>query len=469
MKYQNENRYATTPRRSGPTGRRTALRRPRRSAVAQDGLALGTTIIFFFIIVISGGAMLTLATSEADHTARDAIAARVHYLAEGGVEYARLWLAGQSEPPGGSEAILLGETVLGQGSYTVTIHPEPVDTYNTLNAYVVVSLGQVKALGASDAVLASKIITVTIRTESFAKFAYFTDSELAKDVSRAVWFSDGDMVTGPMHSNTRIHISGMPVFLGRVSSAADSFNYYHDGPPEDVPDFRVGYTLNTPEIPLSGKSVLKDLAAKAASGGLKLKCQQVEIEFLANGAMSFRTYQGNWSAWEQSSLPANGLIYVDGDAIVRGTLSGRVTVVVPTGKNIIIPSDVRYLGDPTDPACTDCLGLIAGQAVVVTKSDPPGADITIHASILVFDNYFYVEDHAKIPVMGKLSVYGGVAQKHRGPIASFDADTGTKLSGYSKDYQYDYRAKDHPPPCYPVTGRYELITWQESPTLHGPF
>jgi hypothetical protein len=33
-------------------------------------------------------------------------------------------------------------------------------------------------------------------------------------------------------------------------------------------------------------------------------------------------------------------------------------------------------------------------------------------------------------------------------------------SGYSKDYRYDVRMVDSPPPYFPTTGQYDVKSWQ---------
>jgi hypothetical protein len=60
---------------------------------------------------------------------------------------------------------------------------------------------------------------------------------------------------------------------------------------------------------------------------------------------------------------------------------------------------------------------------------------------------------------GSLHLLGGVIQKKRGPVGTF---SGTSLvTGYNKDYKYDRRLADNPPPFFPTTGEYDLKSWQE--------
>jgi hypothetical protein len=51
-----------------------------------------------------------------------------------------------------------------------------------------------------------------------------------------------------------------------------------------------------------------------------------------------------------------------------------------------------------------------------------------------------------------------VIQKKRGPVGTLSGDT--LATGYMKDYRYDARLADSPPPFYPTTGQYDVKSWQ---------
>jgi len=61
-------------------------------------------------------------------------------------------------------------------------------------------------------------------------------------------------------------------------------------------------------------------------------------------------------------------------------------------------------------------------------------------------------------------VYGGLVQKNRGPVGTFFSATGTKASGYDKDYHYDIRMATSPPLYVPTTTitTFNRISWQET-------
>lgn len=77
------------------------------------------------------------------------------------------------------------------------------------------------------------------------------------------------------------------------------------------------------------------------------------------------------------------------------------------------------------------------------------------------DGSFYNEGwSSKSP--GQLTLTGGIIQKKRGPVGTFDPNTGNQSSGYSKNYSYDRRMAVNPPPFFPTTGTYERLSWMRT-------
>ena len=450
-------------------GKGKSMKLRRRDATgAESGIVLAGVIMLMLVVTIAGGAFLTMAANESQQSVQNTLPTKAMYLAEAGCEWGKMWLSGQVSPPARTDPFTVGNLALGDGNFTVSIDPHNDNPGAYIKSYDIIGVGSVMTDGEAGVVRASKSLTVTMRVESFAKYAYFTDKETSQGGRSTIWFFDGDVITGPLHSNSRINICGAPQFRGKVTSTAESFNFYHGGPPGDNPTFEDGYELEVDKRDMRKAINLASLRSAAESGGLKLKCQSAQVVLNASGTLSYRTKKGRrWSSWRTRSLPANGVMYVDGDVSVKGTLNGQLTIAVGHGKTIEIPDDIRYHVDPSDPSCTDMLGLVAGHEVLVTKSSPRGADLTIHASIMVFDTSFVVDRYARIPAMGDLKVVGGIIQKHRGPVGTFNARTGRKVSGYSKDYQYDTRMVGSTPPLFPTTGEYEFVSYQEGATSFG--
>jgi len=58
-------------------------------------------------------------------------------------------------------------------------------------------------------------------------------------------------------------------------------------------------------------------------------------------------------------------------------------------------------------------------------------------------------------------VYGGIIQKKRGAVGTFNSGSGAIVTGYEKNYSYDPRLMDNPPPAFPTTGQVEKVAWNE--------
>jgi hypothetical protein len=91
--------------------------------------------------------------------------------------------------------------------------------------------------------------------ESFAKFAYFTDSEGGN-----IWFGGGDQLFGPVHSNDQIKIHNTGVtFHGEVRTAKNVYQYYYG-------TFKQGYEEFSPVIPMPTTADLDKLRVQAQAG-----------------------------------------------------------------------------------------------------------------------------------------------------------------------------------------------------------
>jgi hypothetical protein len=84
--------------------------------------------------------------------------------------------------------------------------------------------------------------------------------------------------------------------------------------------------------------------------------------------------------------------------------------------------------------------------------------MTIDGVILASGTFYYANWSSTL--RDDLHILGGVIQRKRGPVGTFSSTTGSQVSGYNKDYRYDTRMPDSPPPYFPTTGQYEVVSWQ---------
>jgi type II secretory pathway pseudopilin PulG len=151
-----------------------------------------------------------------------------------------------------------------------------------------------------------------IYQESFAKYAYFTNTE------GAIQFANGDQIYGPVHSNDVINIGASgATFFGPLSTAR-TINGRGNG------TYKQGYTERAANIPFPTVADLNKLRTQAAAGNMVIASSgtgaagqaTVRIEFVAldldgDGKMTgdnegfIRVYQSDNPAWVVASPPAN--------------------------------------------------------------------------------------------------------------------------------------------------------------------
>jgi len=259
---------------------------------------------------------------------------------------------------------------------------------------------------------------------------------------------------------------GGPTFTGSVSSSDDYIRFYNNGnninrsatsnTPYDEPVFSEGVDFGSEPIVMPNQAL--NLRSAASSSGLALTGNSTVV-FNSDGTMNVTNSARGWSN-RNMALPANGALFVNnGNLTVSGTLNGRATV--GASRDVIIPNNLEYAVDPQiNPSSDDTLGIISEQDVVIDDNAP--TNLNIDACIIALDSSFTLENYDDPPAKGTLTVYGGIIQDERGPVGTFNGSTGTKRSGYSKNYLYDNRLLTSPPPYMPTTGDFVTLSWEEN-------
>jgi Tfp pilus assembly protein PilX len=159
--------------------------------------------------------------------------------------------------------------------------------------------------------------------------------------------------------------------------------------------------------------------------------------------------------------------YVSAGQVIKRS-AYTIATDVNANKSITVAGSLvqRTKFDPTkavdDPSnlAAGTLGLI-GKDVTVASGAPANMEI----DGLVFapgsqsaDGSFGVANFGSKKPTGTLRVVGGIIQDARGAVGTF---SGASMStGYAKDYWYDARMADDPPPYFPTTGTYDTLSWQ---------
>jgi hypothetical protein len=135
-------------------------------------------------------------------------------------------------------------------------------------------------------------------------------------------------------------------------------------------------------------------------------------------------------------------------------------LTVGSERDTIIPNNLVYADDPrVNPGSDDTLGLVSERDVIIDDHAPN--NLEVDGCVMAMDTSFMMENYWIGPPKGTLTVYGGIIQDERGPVGTFNGQTGQKVSGYSKNYSYDNRLLGSPPPFIPTTGDYVTLSWEE--------
>jgi Tfp pilus assembly protein PilX len=447
----------------------------------RGGVLVGVTI-FTVIMLLSALAILRVGGQDAALSVRDVRTAESFYLAEAGVERGESWLEAQdSYPEAGLRPFGDDPQWLGDGEYLVEIVPDSAHSTPTRPAFTIRSTGT--------SVAKTRTVEVDVVPQTFGDFLYFTDNELSSS-GATIWFVTPDYINGPMHTNGQMHLWGDPRFGGNVASAwggpddsdpshDPTFEYFNgdyynhiessdpSNPPHDIPIFEGGYELGANAIPLPNN--LSGLAAVAADGGITLTGNYEVIISRDDpvsgdpmyGTLSYRIPGHSWHDLDLDSF--NGVFYVDGDVTVRGELDGRLTI--GASDDIRIWDDVTYrASDENGPTsdCDDMLGMVAGDEIIVVDNAPNQDDCVIHAHLMALNN-FTAEHYNSGSPRGDLVIRGGVVQGCRGPVGTgfISGNEVYIMTGYAKDYAYDWRLRETPPPGYLLTGCYTRVAWRD--------
>lgn len=425
----------------------------------QNGTSLIVAVLIGLILSSVGYVTIHEVITELKTTGYHAMGIQAYWLAEAGLERTLRYLRFAEPPPGGTAPITyFDQEPAGSGSYTVIIDPDDNNPSTYLKRYTITSTSKV-----GDVI---RTLEVQVQTSTFGEFAY-----LSGDEGSDIWFTTGDVIEGPLHSNDRISIAGAPVFKGKVTSSAASFRKgsgYN-------PDFQQGYQLGVPEVQFPSLQTIIDnyLLENGNSQPLTIDARfdrDAEIIFNEDGTLTYSVWRYSWWSGKQYIIKdevvnigaLNGMLLVKGDVHIRGKLKGKLTLVATN--NIYIDDDLVYAdadanGKPPATS-TNILGLVSIKNIVVANTQANRNDVRINGALLALGYSFTVEDYAWGSPRGKLTLYGSLSQKVRGPVGTFSS-YGIE-SGYAKDYHFDNRFSSMSPPYFPITGQYKIYKWRET-------
>lgn len=345
-----------------------------------------------------------------------------------------------------------------------------------LNVYVsIFDVDKIKIESRATYLGKSDLVKIILQPASFAKYGYYANYWPGWG-----YLVTGDTVDGPFHVQGRLNTLGSPTFTGKVTTrdglyARDGSSWGY-GPAN--PEFLGGY-----ESPVDVPFTLdpSKLYTAAAYQGRVFQdpsgnALDLRLEFNDDGTVDYQTRQTGTSSWSAAiegdldTLAPNGVIWNQkGNLYVSGTINGEYTI--GTGKDgsnygvVYIEDDVLYREEPltfndgigqANNACTDRLGIVATKQVVVKDNAANRDNVTIHAALFNYDGGITVENiSSSSPDMGIMRIYGSLIE-NAAQVTGY-----TNGAGYNQVIKFDRRFAVKPPPFFPGTETYEVVSWFE--------
>lgn len=396
-------------------------------------LVLGFSLIF----MVAGRNFNQMSTATVENFANYYNDQKAHHLAASGVNLV-------------TNQIFLNGSLSDQTWNYIFDHGTIRVTLTTVNTFQ--QIKELVSVGSYSGV--SSTIKVVLKPSSFSKYAYFSHSESAN-----IWWTTGDTVWGPLHTNGQLRVANRPVFMGKVTLDGSLVKYSNSARPQFLGGFQTGVHIS---IPSNGVSNLK---SATSPNGYKFTNQNtVYLEFRGD---SLRYRFNTTSAWTNvlaSTFAPNGVIFAENaDIRIKGRVKGRFTIGADgtSRGNVYLDDDVFYNQDPrTNPSSTDMLGIVAKNDIIITNNAANNNDIIVQASIYSESGSFQAENYQSRPVSGAIRLLGGIIQNARGPVGQFN-NNDVIINGFSKRYRYDDRFMVASPPFFPGTNSFEIVSWFE--------
>lgn len=357
------------------------------------------------------------------------------------------------------------------GEYTLMINPPDAN-----NSYATVT-----SVGKTTDDNIGITIEATIGIPSFSQYAWVVNDQL--------YFGEDATTNGKVHSNDGVRFDGTANSL--ITSAKQTYQYgctSHEDKPgvwtqDNLGRFNQGYQFPVPAVDFNQitanlqaiKTASKTadgiyLAPSGAEGyELKLKSNPNQIDIYkvtnANQNMIRTTFI------RTANYPQNGVVFVEDNLFISGTFNGKMTIAAALlpdpgssrdRKNITIVDDVLYYNNTYDG--TILLGLISQNDITVARFIP--RDLTLDGALLAqnggtgvtFSGTFNNHD------LGTLITHGGIASDlavcNGYGMARYN--TRGDIEGFStRIYNYDPNLYFNPPPMYPTTGSYTILSWKQ--------
>lgn len=294
-------------------------------------------------------------------------------------------------------------------------------------------------------------VQILLHPARFSEYAYFTNSD------NGVYWTTGERMNGPYHTNGTLMLSGSPIFTGSVTTGTGIGTQYQNPiSPSQLPDshgdrlncgsYQSGVYIPLPTS-LASYNALPGVTVFQNSDSHSSYNYDVYVTFsssdptkvnfhseLKNGSTMVTRVPASGDSTVSISALAGGsnvVIVNNGDLHISGNMDGNITFVAEQGNrpsksassssytpgssvddngynlyvansnhtyngNVILEGSVTYANDPTsNPASPDMLGLVAQNSVML-KTQPTGQSVNIDAGIFAMSGRFLYQNYDKI-------------------------------------------------------------------------
>jgi hypothetical protein len=224
----------------------------------------------------------------------------------------------------------------------------------------------------------------------------------------------------------------------------------YPAPLDSSPNF--SFAGGQPDIPLpTDTSAIENKADNTFQGDVKLTFSDAGTVVVQPVDTSRETVT---LSTDNLTVFVNGTIFVMG-----GTLKGKATF--GSSGDIRIKNSIVYKNKNTD-----VLGFVAENDIIINKDPYSTENVEIDAIMMAISGSFYVADYSIGIPRGTLKIFGGLIQNERGPVGTFNSSTGSVTTGYNKNYEYDTKLINTPPPNYPTTGNIRVLCVKDNAALY---
>lgn len=373
------------------------------------------------------------------------------------------------------------QTIIGQYSLNIT----PPSSGSTI-----VTIASTGWTTANPSV--KKIVTVKYGIPSLAVYSF-----LSNDV---IWIGSNETINGQMQSNNGIRFDGVgnaPILSAKSTYTCPS------GQGSPCPQVKNGvwgsasalvqsfWKYPVPAVDFSALTAnLASLKSNAQSTGIYLppsNANGYSLVFNSNATVSvykITTLKSTPTGWDVNNvahnedidyknrslqftqnIPSNGIIYVEDNTWVEGTVNGRVMVaaaklpyVSTTAPSIYIPQNIVYNAKDG----SNVLGLLSQKDIVVTPNAPNNLEID---AALISQNgscqFFYYQSPI---IKNSILIYGSIMTFGQWTWTWVSGGGTTNVSGFTTTTDtYDNNLLYSPPPGFPLSADgYKQLSWISS-------